>query len=261
VAEPAHNAHYEGSGRLPLIVCPTHGRAGRVHTFDVLPDIPLCVAESQAPLYARAHPDAELIVHPDSVVGIASKRQWLVDRYERVMMFDDDLKHMVDLQVGPGEDARIKDPQIVRDLVYRLFDTADQLGAHVCGFNTYLDPALYRPHRPFSLRHMVSGHCLGLIADPRLRLPEMPHLLTDDLYVSALAAFHDRFLLTDNRFGLAMQDTWKDTGGMATHRTWQRIVENERVLKAAFGDSIVRRRNGPRSTLTVEIQLTMKVPW
>jgi hypothetical protein len=245
----------------PLIVCPTHGRAGRVHTLGVLPDIPLCVSESQAPLYAEAHPGSELIVHPDSVVGIAPKRQWLVDRYERVMMFDDDLKHMVDLQVGPGEDARIKDPQIVRDLTTRLFDMAEGMGVHVVGFNTYLDPALYRPHRPFSLRHMVSGHCLGLIADERLRLPNMPHMLTDDLYVSALAAYHDRMLLTDNRYGLAMQDTWKSDGGMATHRTWQRVVENERVMTAAFGDAIRRRQESARSSLSVEIQLTMKLPW
>jgi hypothetical protein len=230
----------------PLICCPTHGRAGRVHTFQVLPDIPLVVAKSQVPLYREAHPEAELIEHPDDVVGIAPKRQWIVDNLgPRVMMFDDDLKHMVDLQVGAGEDARVKDPQIVRDLTYRLFDMADEMGVHVCGFNTYLDPALYRPHRPFSLRHMVSGHCLGLIADERLRLPQMPHMLTDDLYVSAMAAYHDRMLLTDNRYGLAMQDT----------------IENERVMVAAFGDAVRRRREGPRSTLSVEIQLTLKVPW
>jgi hypothetical protein len=245
----------------PLIVCPTHGRAGRVFTLQVLPDIPLCVSESQAPLYAEAHPESELIVHPDSVVGIAPKRQWLVDRYERVMMFDDDLKHMIDLRVGPGEDGRIRDPQLVRDVTTRLFDMADGLGAHVCGFNTYVDPALYRPHDPFSLKRMVSGHCLGLIKDERLRLPDMASLLTDDLYVSALAAYHDRILLTDNRYALAMQDTWKADGGMATHRTWQRVIENERFMVESFGDAIQRRRDSPRSTLSVEIQLTMKVPW
>jgi hypothetical protein len=244
-----------------MIICPTHGRAGRVHTFKVLPDIPLCVAESQAPLYAEAYPDAELVVHPDDVVGIAPKRQWIVDRFPRVMMFDDDLKHMVDLQAGAGQDNRIRDPQTVRDLTARLFDMADDLGAHVCGFNTYVDPALYRPHRPFSLKHMVSGHCLGIIRDEKLRFPNMPDLLTDDLYVSALAAYYDRFLLTDNRYGLAMHHTWKSDGGMSTIRTWQKVVENEQVLVNAFGDVIKRRQESARSSLSVEIQLTMKVPW
>lgn len=244
-----------------LIVCPTHGRAGRVHTFDVLPDIPLCVAESQLPLYKEHYPDAEYLVHPDDVVGIAPKRQWIVDRHPKVMMFDDDLKHMVDLTVGPGEDPRIRDPQRVRDLTARLFSMAEEMGVHVLGFNTYVDPALYRPHRPFSLRHMVSGHCLGLIRDKRLRMPNMPNLLTDDLWVSALAAFYDRMLLTDNRYALAMQDTWRSDGGMATHRTWQRVVANERYLKDSFGDSIVRRRESARSSLSVEIQLSLRVPW
>jgi hypothetical protein len=245
----------------PLIVCPTHGRAGRVHTLAMLPDIPLCVSESQEPLYREHYPDAEYIVHPDDVVGIAPKRQWLVDNFERVMMFDDDIKTMLDLQVAAGEDPRIRNPAMVRDLIYRLFDMADDMGVHVCGFNTYNDPALYRPHNPFSVKHMVSGHCLGLIRDERLRLPKKADLLTDDLYVSALAAYYDRMLLTDNRYALAMQHTWKADGGMATHRTWQRVIDNEKFLKSAFGDAIRRRQDSARSSLTVEIQLTLKVPW
>jgi hypothetical protein len=245
----------------PLICCPTHGRAGRVYTTQVLPDIPLVVAESQVPLYKASNPDNELIVHPDSIQGIAPKRQWIVDRFPRVMMFDDDLKHMVDLQAGAGEDNRIRDPQVVRSLTHRLFDTAEAMGLHVCGFNTYVDPALYRPHTPFSLRHMVSGHCLGLIRHDKIRLPNMPEMLTDDLYVSGLAAYHDRMLLTDNRYGLSMHQTWKTSGGMSTHRTWQRVVDNEKFMVQSFGDAIRRRQESARSSLSVEIQLQLKVPW
>jgi hypothetical protein len=114
-----------------MIICPTHGRAGRVYVLEVLPDIPLCVAESQAPAYAAAHPDSELVVHPDSVVGIAPKRQWLVDRYENVMMFDDDVTTIVDMQVPAGEQQKIRDPQKIRDIVHRLFSMGEAMGAHV----------------------------------------------------------------------------------------------------------------------------------
>jgi hypothetical protein len=228
-----------------------------------LPDIPLCVSESQAPFYREAHPAQELIVHPDDVVGIAPKRQWLLDRHPKVMMFDDDLLAMLDLSVPPGEEARVLDPQRVRDLVARLFDVGEEMGAYLVGFSSYADPALYRPHRPFALTGFVSGYCLGMRRSPKVKLPypHAPWLLTDDLYVSALNAHAHRLIFQDLRYGFSAKDTWTGAGGMATHRTWDRVVENERRLKELFGDAVRRRGNTGRSTLTVEIQLTLKVPW
>jgi hypothetical protein len=244
-----------------LIVCPTHGRAGDVKVLEVIPDIPLCVAKSQEPLYREAHPGSELIVHPDEIVGISPKRQWLVDRFGDVFMFDDDVTAVTDVQVGLNESAKVRDPQRIRDVVQALFDLAEGLGAHVLGLNTYADPVMYRPHRPFSLKHMVSGHCLGIRRDPRLRFPDLPDLLTDDLYISALAAYHDRIVLTDMRYAASVAHTWRATGGMAAHRTWQRVVDNEKFMVTAFGDAIRRRQESARSSLQVEIQLTMHVPW
>jgi hypothetical protein len=252
----------EDTASDPLIVCPTHGRAGRVRLFDVLPDVPLCVAESQAPLYRDAYPDAELIVHPDEVVGIAPKRQWLLDRHPEVFMFDDDVKAVVDLGARPGEKARMT-PEAVRGHVERLFDMARALDVYGVGFSSYGDPTLYRPHRPFALTGFLSGHALGLRRSPKIKLPypAAPWLLTDDLYVSALMHFHHRRVLREDAVGIVAEKTWKGTGGMATHRTWRRVVENEKYLKELFGDAIVRRSDTARSSLTVEIQLTLKVPW
>jgi hypothetical protein len=85
--------------------------------------------------------------------------------------------------------------------------------------------------------------------------------LTDDLYISALSMFHHRKTVTDQRYGAAVHNTWHETGGMATHRTWQRVIDNEKFLVDSFGDAIRRRRDGPRSTIQVEIQLTLATPW
>jgi hypothetical protein len=244
-----------------MIICPTHGRAGRIQVFDVLPDIPLCVAESQTEAYRSAYPDAELVVHPNSVVGIAPKRQWLVDRYENVFMFDDDVTAVVDRQVPAGEAQKIRDPQRIRDIIARLFDMAEPLGVYVVGLSTYADPVLYRPHSPFSLRHMISGHCLGVRRSDALRFPDKADLLTDDLWISAMSAYRHRRLLTDNRYGAGVAKTWHETGGMATHRTWSKVVDNERYLTELFGDAIRRRQESARSSLSIEIQLTLQVPW
>jgi hypothetical protein len=244
----------------PAIVCPTHGRAGRVKVRELIPGIPLVVAESQEPAYRAAYPDDELVVHPDSVKGIAPKRQWIYERYGDVMMFDDDVSAMFDNSAVPGEDPKVRDPQRIRDQVEGLFELGAGMDAKVLGFNTYTDPALYRPHRPFSLRHMVSGHVLGLRRSEKLRFPDMPYLLTDDLYISALCAFHHRFVLTDMRYGFAVQ-AWHEPGGMSTQRTWDRVVANEKFLQEQFGDAIVRRQESARSSLTVEIQNTLRLPW
>ncbi len=250
------------SGQVPLIVCPSHGRAGRVRVLEVIPDIPLCVAESQAPAYEAAHPGVELIVHPDEIVGIAPKRQWLLDKYDEVFMFDYDVKGVINLGAPPGEKAKFG-PQEIRDRVYRLFDVARRIDAYAVGFSSYGDPTLYRPHRPFATTGFLSGHALGLRQSPKVKMPypSAPWLLTDDLYVSALTQFHHRKIWRDDSVGISAAKTWTGTGGMATHRTWDRVIENERYLKGLFGDAVQRRGNTARSTLTVEIQLTLSVGW
>jgi hypothetical protein len=138
---------------------------------------------------------------------------------------------------------------------------SDAMGIYVVGLSTYADPVLYRPQKPFSLKHMVSGHCLGVRHHPLLRFPEKADLLTDDLWVSAMSAYHHRMLLTDNRYGAGVAKTWHETGGMATHRTWSKVVDNERYLTELFGEAIRRRQESARSSLSIEIQLTLKVPW
>ena len=230
--------------------------------FKVLPDIPLCVAESQAPAYRTAYPEKELIVHPDDVIGIAPKRQWILDNVGDAMMFDDDVTAVTDVQASVGEEGRVRDPAKVRDLVYRLFDTAKAMGAHVCGFSSYANPTMFRPQNPFSLKQMVSGHTLGVRRSEQIVFPPKSDLLTDDLFISALAAFHDRIVLTDLRYAVSVAKTWKATGGMADHRTWDRMKANEEYLKMVFGDEAIRRRqDSALSTIANELQLSLKVGW
>jgi hypothetical protein len=248
----------------PLIVCPTHGRAGKVRVTERLfPGIPICVAESQAPLYKEAHPDLEQIVHPDHLIGIAPKRQWLLDNYGDVMMFDDDVARVYDLSIsgGEGANAQVDDPEFLRELVYRLFRMAEQIGAYLVGFSNFAHPAAYRPQRPFGLTGAIAGRNLGLRAGSKLFFPDSKLLMTDDLYVSALNAHFHRYLLRDERYCFVAPGTWANDGGMAVHRTWDRMIENNRLLKELFGDAIVSKSPTVIAGLSHEAQLTLKVPW
>jgi hypothetical protein len=246
----------------PAIVCPTHGRAGRVKVFRVLPEIPLCVAESQAPLYEQAHPDSELIVHPDSVKGMAPKRQWLMERFGEVFMIDDDVTAMVDLGADPGQPAKVEDPGKARDVIFRLFDQARQMGVYLLGFAPHADPTMYRPQNPFHLTGFVSGYALGLRAGGELWFPDDQRMITDDLYVSALNAHHHRFCLVDMRYAFHSPGTWENPGGMSLHRTWERLLENNALMIDLFGrDAIAYKQGTFKAGLTHEAQIALKIPW
>lgn len=66
--------------------------------------------------------------------------------------------------------------------------------------------------------------------------------------------------LTGNRYGLSMQGTWRADGGMATIRACNQSRRREDHA-AAFGAAIRRRKDRPRSSLSVEIQSTLSLPW
>jgi hypothetical protein len=245
---------------VPTIVCPTHGRAGAVTIFRLLPDIPLCLAESQLPLYQEHYPDAEYIVHPDSLIGMSRKRQWMLDKLGDIFMLDDDIVAMRDVMVRAGEDGTIRDPQTIKDLIYRLFDQAEQMGAYLVGFNNFAHPAAYRPQYPFQLTGSVAGRAIGIRTGGKLEFPNKS-MMTDDMYVSALNAYHHRYCLRDDRYVFYATGCWDNKGGMAIHRTWDRMLENNEFLRESFGDAIVRETGtaiaGPRN----DAQVKLKVPW
>jgi len=245
-----------------LLVCMTHGRADTITTHKVIPDVVLCVAESQYPLYKERLPDHEYLVHPDSVVGISPKRRWLMENVDcDVMMMDDDMVAFLDVTVAPGEKAKITDPERIRSIIERNRDTAKAMGAYLFGFSSYADPAMMRPQVPFELTGMVSGNALGLRQGSRIWFPDTPDLLTDDLWISAMNAYEHRYCFRDMRYAVANKKTWVGKGGMAEIRTWDRVLANERRLIEAFGDAIYRRGNTGRSSIKVEIQLNLRVPW
>jgi hypothetical protein len=244
----------------PLIVSPSHARAGLVKVTRLIPDIPLCVPASQEADYRKSNPENELIVHPDTIVGLSAKRQWLLDRYGDVFMLDDDVAVMNDLTRAPGESMRVTDPQVIRDLIYRLFDQAAQMGAHLLGFANFANPAAAWPHHPFELTGFVPGRAIGVRAGGKLFFPDRV-LITDDLYVSALNAHFHRYCLRDCRYVFMAPGTWKNEGGMNVHRSWQRMLENNQLMIDLFGEAIVKKSGTKMAKIKHDAQLALRMPW
>ncbi|WP_151088777.1 GREB1-related protein [Hymenobacter baengnokdamensis] len=88
---------------------PSHKRAGRIATLGLLPSAIVCIAESQAAEYRAAHPGAQLVTHPDSVVGLQAKRNWMYQHFGNLLMVDDDLTDFRRLYLPAGEPVSVKE--------------------------------------------------------------------------------------------------------------------------------------------------------
>ena len=75
---------------LKIVIC-SHKRPARVTTQYLVKDCIIVIPESQYPEYKEANPNTEIVTHPDSVVGLPPKRQWIMDYFGDVFMLDDDL--------------------------------------------------------------------------------------------------------------------------------------------------------------------------
>src|SRR6516165_1547308 len=148
----------------PKHVCPTHGRAGRVTTQTVVPDLILCVAESQAGFYREAHGDLEIVEHPDAVVGLAPKRQWIAEHFGDVFMVDDDLNRVIDLTIEPGKSPPLVPRERVGEHIARLHRNAEELGVFLYSFSANYDARFCRAQKPFSFQGYCPGHAFGLRA-------------------------------------------------------------------------------------------------
>ena len=91
------------------IVIPSHKRHDRVFAKKLVNDPIICVAESQADLYRQFNPDCEIVTHPDDVVGLIPKRNWMAKHFGNLFMLDDDVHACKSICVEKGEPSRIKD--------------------------------------------------------------------------------------------------------------------------------------------------------
>ena len=73
------------------IVIPSHKRHDRVFSKKLVTDPIICVAKSQADIYREYNPECEIVCHPDSVVGLIPKRNWMAKHFGDLFMFDDDV--------------------------------------------------------------------------------------------------------------------------------------------------------------------------
>jgi len=218
------------------LVCLTHGRARTMTTHRVFGDeLVLSVAESQVAEYREAHPDLKIDPHPDDVVGLPAKKNYVVAKFGEVFMLDDDVLAMVDHVEGD----RVDDPRRACDLVRRLADMARQMGAVMFGFSGDANPLHYLPHRPFALTGLIDGGKFGVL-DSSIWWPEQPiYGCCEDMWACGLNAYENRYLLKDLRYALVGPTENNDLpGGLAGVRNQKALQQCAEMLVEAFGEAV-----------------------
>jgi hypothetical protein len=248
------------------IVIPTYRRPGNVTTLKVVSPCILCVAQSEEALYRERHPGVEIVAHPDSVVGLAPKRQWIYDYFSDVFMLDDDISHARRLYLTSGtKKATELTPEDTYEIVQWCGNTAALAGCYLFGFNKAPNPIIYNPFSPIAMSGLVTGCAIGLLHGSRIKYsPES--IAVEDFWVAGLNAYFHRKAFIDLRFNFVQEETFKRAGGLGLYRTIDTERNDTMFLRRMFGDAITMKEEifgGGRTTTRNHNPYgrTMRVPF
>lgn len=226
------------------IVIPTAGRAAAISTHKYIDNTIICCPESELALYKKHNPKATFDPHPDSIIGIALKRQWIWNKYPNVFMADDDLKGLNRLTVKKGQPSTVP-ADAAYDIIQNCANLARLTGCYLFGFNPYVVPEHYVGEHPFVMSGYINGCGLGLLDGAQKKLKFNAEIATNnDFYICGLNAFYYRKCFIDYRFSM-MQDSFGDNiGGCADVRTRDVEKRDYELLREFFGNAISLKNIG-----------------
>lgn len=246
---------------IPVII-PSHKRADKVLTINAIDNCIICVPDSQADEYKEHNPDNEILVHPDSVVGLSPKRQWIIEKIGDCFQVDDDVATVNRVYIP--KDYHRKQVLTKNEAYWLIQDTyeiAKDAGVFLFGFNRRVNPKGYNGGTPYDMNKYICGGGLGLIKSNKLFFPDFPFFVGEDYWINALNAYFHRFSFIDERFAFSFQQTEKGMGGVADYRTEQKRKETYFYLKQKFGDAIQPKKVTTIKKNIMKWEKTLKIPY
>jgi hypothetical protein len=249
------------------IVIPSMGRAQNLATHKAVSGdrLSLCVPDNEVEVYKKAQPDIEVVGHPNSIVGLSQKRQWIYDRWGDVIMIDDDCDAILHLEHGMGDKPCVLTPEEGVELCDRLAGEAKDMGVYLFGLSSSVDIRNYVAVQPFRTVGWVNGGFTGLLAGSKLEYhPKI--MCSEDFWISAMNAYYHRKIWVDTRYALRDahgSGTMKTPGGMAFIRSLENEKRDNEILAKHFGDAIKPRpkKAAGRVKAIHEFQRSLTIPW
>lgn len=219
------------------IVIPSHKRHDRVFAKKLVRDPIICVAESQADLYRQYNPECEIVTHPDNLIGLIPKRNWMARHFGELFMLDDDVHVCKCLYAEKGESGVIRDPDRITHIIESLYEMACMLDVHLFGFTARISPVMYDETGYLSLSKMITGCSYGVRYNKNTWWSEDLRL-KEDFWISCYIKYKERRILTDLRYNFAQKSTFVNSGGLAAFRNQEEEKRSILLIKKHFGDSI-----------------------
>lgn len=247
---------------LVKLVIMSHKRADRVDTLKTVSNCAICVPESQADDYKSYNPGVEIIIHPDTVVGLSAKVRWVYAKYKNVVMLDDDLNAMVRTYVDKNFDLKTRvDPDTAYEIIQHNAYMAKQVGAVFYGYSNSPRPVDFNPMQPFKLSGFVQGGSFGFLEGFNMVLPDECVAATD-YFLSAINAYFHRKAFIDLRYAFTSKEgTFKSTGGMSDFRTKDTERNDYMLLKKYFGEAIQKKTRSGLKPIQNQWERTLKIPF
>lgn len=238
------------------IVIPSHKRFDGVLTLKLFPEGILCVPESQYSEYKKNYPFAKFDVHPDSIVGISRKRNYIYQQYKDVVMIDDDLIDIKRSYLAKNSEKEKKLTAIeCQGLVQDTYELAKAAGVKLFGFPLMLNPIHYSGAKPIMLGGFIAGGFQGLIWDSKLKYPEIDDFNGEDDYINLLNAYYNRFAWIDSRFTLFFKP--QTSGGIHEYINKENIQNSIVKMRMDFGNSfnVVYDKNKENYTVKKNVSI------
>lgn len=246
---------------FPKIVIPSHKRADNVISKDLVLDPIICVPKSQEDEYKAYNPDCEICTHPDSVVGLPAKRNWMVQHFGELFMIDDDVYEVQPLYAPLDESAlKIRDKQRVTDIITNLYEMAKALDIHIFGFDKNPNVKFYNPFKPFSLDKAITGCSYGVIRSENTKWLD-GLVLKEDFWISCYVKYTERQILVDNRFSFKQKDTFVNPGGLSEFRNSQREKDAVLLMRQYFGEVVNLKTFTSKQGNETSINMNVKFPF
>lgn len=241
----------------------SHKRAENVKSLKSFANVCVCVEESQKAEYEKHNPGVEIVTHPDTVIGLAMKYQWMYENYKNIAIIADDIDSLRRNYLAESKGKKdIIDKDTAYDIIQATATTCLNLGVHLGALSKESNPLTYSGHNPFKMTGLASGGVLILLEGWK-HFKLSPRCVSGlDYYMSGLNAYYNRRLFIDNRFGVVCkQGTFISKGGMAEHRSIETERKDMDFLKELFGDAIVPKTNHNLRKKLHQYEKTLKVPF
>lgn len=200
------------------IVIPSHKRADRVITAGILKSPIICVAKSQGEEYRRNNPDCEIVCHPDDLIGLIPKRNWMAKYFGDIFMLDDDIsKVFINYRTEDDTENSTRNPVFIERIIMNLYDIAVMSGVHLFGFANLTSPVQFQEFDFLTLRRAITGCSYGMLRNDYLVWNENMKV-KEDLWISCLAKYYDRRVLVDLRYTFVQQKTMVNRGGACRYK-------------------------------------------